>query len=121
MPSRPWWASCDHRRNPCALLYLAAAAALFIALIASPPVAAGHAICNPRSAFVEHLKEKYDEQPLAFGLNNDGRLVELFGTLDGETWTLLITDARGISCVITSGEDWRKAAPKLLKPTGLPV
>ncbi len=84
------------------------------------PVLANN-LCQPRPAFVEHLKEKYDEQPAAFGLNNDGRLLEMFATPDGKTWTLLITDARGTSCVVTSGENWQKAAPKLLKPTGLPV
>jgi len=101
-------------------LMTAASAALFIAMIAASPALAD-VICNPRSVFVEHLKEKYDEQPLAFGLNTDGRLLELFGTSDGSTWTMLITDARGISCVVTSGENWQKAAPELLKPTGLPV
>ena len=77
--------------------------------------------CFRREMFVEHLKEKYDEQPLAFGLNTDGRLLELFGTPDGKTWTMLITDARGISCVVTSGKDWQKAVPELLTPMGMPV
>ena len=58
-------------------------------MFASPALAM-HAICNPRSEFVEHLKEKYDEEPLALGLNNDGRVLELFGTPDGETWTMLM-------------------------------
>ena len=88
-------------------------------MLASPALA--DVICEPRSAFVEHLKEKYDEQPLAFGLNNDGRLLELFATPDSKIWTMLITDARGISCVVTSGENWRKVAPTLLKPMGLPI
>lgn len=82
---------------------------------------AAHAICNPRSNFVEHLKEKYNEQPLAVGLNNDGRVLELFGTSDGKTWTLIITDPAGISCVVTSGESWQKTVSKLLKPTGQPI
>jgi len=69
----------------------------------------------------EHLKEKYDERPLAFGLNRDGRLLELFATPDGKTWTLLITNPRGLSCVVTSGENWQRMAPKLLSPTGLPA
>ena len=101
-------------------LMTAASAALFIAMIAASPALAD-VICNPRSEFVEHLKEKYDEQSFAFGLNNDGRLLELFATSDRKTWTLLITDTRGISCVVTSGENWQKAIPKLLKPTGSPV
>ena len=84
-------------------------------------LALAQVICPPRSVLVEHLKEKYNEEPLAFGLNNDGRVLELFGTPGGKTWTMLITDARGMSCVVTSGENWRKALPKLLKPTRVPV
>ena len=78
-------------------------------MLASPALA--NVICNPRSDFVEHLKEKYDEQPLYFGLNNDGRVVEVFGTPDGKTWTMIITDTRSLSCVVTSGEAWQKTAP----------
>jgi len=101
-------------------LMTAASAALFIAMIAASPALAD-VICNPRAELVEHLKEKYDEQPAAFGLNNDGRLLELFATPDRKTWTLLITDESGISCVVTSGKNWQKTSPKLLKPMGLPV
>ena len=88
-------------------------------MFASPALA--QVICNPRSDFVEYLKENYDEEPLAFGLNIDGRVLEMFGTPDGETWTMLITDESGISCVVTSGKNWQKTVPKLLKPTGLPI
>lgn len=99
--------------------FIAAALVAAFFMAASPALA--DVICNPRSVLVEHLKEKYGEQPLAFGLNNDGRLVELFGTPDGKTWTMLITDARGISCVVTSGENWQKVGPKLINPTEFPA
>ena len=97
------------------------AAVLVAAFFMAGSPALADVVCNPRSAFVENLKEKYDEQPLAFGLTNDGRVIEIFAMSDGKTWTMLITDARGISCVVTSGENWQNAVPKLLKPTGLPV
>lgn len=96
-----------------------ATAAFFFALIASPALA--DVICQPRSVFVEHLKEEYDEHPQALGLTNDARLIEVFATPDGKTWTMLITNARGISCVVVSGQNWQKALPKLLKPTGQPI
>ena len=89
-------------------------------LIAASPALA-QIFCAPHAEFVEHLLEEYDEQPLAFGLNNDGRVMELFGAPGGKTWTLLITNTRGISCVVTSGENWQKVAPKLLKPTRVPI
>ncbi len=99
---------------------MAAAAALFIALIASPALA--EVFCAPRAEFIEKLKEDYAEAPVAYGLTNaNDRLIELFTSKDGETWTLIINYPNGPSCMITAGHSWRKTMPKLLKPTGLPV
>ncbi len=99
---------------------MAVAAALFLALIASPAFA--EVFCAPRAEFVEKLKKGYAEAPVAHGLTNaNDRLVELFTSKDGETWTLIITYPGGQSCFITAGHNWRKTMPKLLKPTGLPV
>ena len=83
------------------------------------PVLASH--CLPREIWVEHLKDKYGEQLVEFGLIGDGRLMERFATPNGATWTLLVTDTSGISCGFAAGETWQKAAPELLKPMGLPI
>ena len=79
-------------------------------------------ICAPRDAFVERLRNNHAETPVEQGLTNEnGWLVELFASADGETWTLLLTFPNGESCLITAGHNWRAATPKLLKPTGLPI
>lgn len=72
--------------------------------------------------FVEELAEGYSEAPIAHGLANaNDRLIELFASENGETWTLIITFPNGQSCLITAGHNWIETLPKLLKPTGLPV
>ena len=101
-----------------ALLYLAAAAALF--MLASPVFA--EPLCEARSAAVKYLADKYGETPVGQGLTNpNSLLVELFASKNGETWTLLVSYPNGTSCVIAAGKDWRKTMPKLLKPMGLPI
>ncbi len=68
------------------------------------------------------LKRDYAETPVGHGLTNaNDRLIELFASKDGETWTLLLTYPNGQSCAFIAGHDWRAAVPKLLKPTGQPV
>ena len=72
--------------------------------------------------FVQKLADDYSETPVAHGLTNaNDRLIELFASKDGETWTLIITYPDGQSCFITAGHNWRMTMPKLLKPTGLPI
>ncbi len=97
-----------------------------IALVAFVLVSASSVLaqsyCAPRSELVEQLGEQYSEVPVAHGLMNaNDRLIELFASPGGKTWTLLASSPGGVSCVVTSGYGWREAMPKLLKPTGLPI
>ncbi len=89
-------------------------------MFASPALA--QPLCGPRDGLVNTLKNGWGEDLVAQGpVNANDRLVELFASKDGKTWTLIITYLKGESCVITSGHDWSAVAPKLLKPMGLPV
>ena len=47
---------------------------------------------------------------MAVGISN-GNLVELLTTSDGHTFTIIWTNRRGISCMLTSGEGWRVLEP----------
>jgi len=100
---------------------VAFALALMTFFMAASPALA-QTLCGPRDGLVEELKNGWDETLVAQGLTNaNDRLIELFESKDGKTWTLIITYPKGESCVITSGHDWSAASPKLLKPMGLPV
>lgn len=98
---------------------VAIAVVVTAAFFMSQPVLAAH--CMPREVWIDYLKDKYGEQLVGFGVTLTGGLMEKFATPDGKTWTLLITDPKGISCGIAAGENWQKVLPKLLKPMGLPV
>ena len=63
--------------------------------------------CLPHDAAVEKLQGQFDERVSARGLANEGRaMVELFRS-DTGSWTLIMTDVRGRSCVMATGEAWQ--------------
>ena len=77
--------------------------------------------CFPRDTWVKMLTKDYDETPVSHGINMDGNLMELFVSLDGATWTLLITNPAGVSCGLGAGKHWRPTPPKFIEPMGLTI
>lgn len=63
--------------------------------------------CNTRDSVLELLAEKYSEAPIAVGVANNGGLVEVLATGDGNTWSIIITTPQGVSCLVAAGEGWR--------------
>ncbi len=60
----------------------------------------------PRAALVELLGDGYAEVPVAFGLAENGGLIEVFASADGATWTMVLSMPNGLSYIVTSGADW---------------
>ena len=79
---------------------------ILIALVAwfAIPTAA-HAACAYRQEVHETLSRQYQERPVALGLTDDGRLIEVLVSAAG-SWTILLTAANGITCVVAAGEAW---------------
>lgn len=75
-------------------------------LAAGPQALPVEVVCAPREALLTSLSREYSEAPQAVGLANNGSVVELLSTRDGKTWTLLMTQPDGTSCVIAAGEAW---------------
>ncbi len=46
------------------------------------------------------------EMSVARGLSANGRMVEIYATDDGTTWTMVVTTPEGQSSVVASGEAW---------------
>ncbi len=63
--------------------------------------------CNSRDKVLELLSKKYSEAPVAVGVTNNGGLVEVLSTGDGNTWSIIITSPQGMSCLVAAGEGWR--------------
>lgn len=84
---------------------------LLIALAATP--AAAQDTCGPRQRVVEFLQGNYNETRQAIGLSASGAVVEWWQSQEG-TWTIVITSAAGISCMVDGGD----SAALLLEPAG---
>ena len=71
--------------------------------------------CMPRPAAVEQLTERWGETPQLMGiLDQGGSVLEFYGNEETGTWTVMITDITGISCLKAAGEGWalvREDAP----------
>ncbi|MGE5505671.1 MAG: hypothetical protein ACM31L_14720 [Actinomycetota bacterium] len=85
------------------MLEIGVAATLISATLASTPA---QLVCAERQSLLESLARQYREAPTAVGVANNGSLIELLRTVDGKTWTLLMTRPDGTSCVVAAGEAW---------------
>jgi hypothetical protein len=74
---------------------------------ALPALASAQAVCGPRDSIVSTLGDKYQESRQALGLvGQDGRgVMELFVSKKG-SWTMLMTYAKGSSCIVAAGQAW---------------
>lgn len=89
------------------------ALAMAAATVAAPVSAQG--ICSPRGALVDQLIAKYGESPQGSGLNGTTRMLEIWASSDTGTWTILLTDTNGTSCIVAAGKDWLTAPIELSK------
>ncbi len=90
----------------------------FGALSFAPGPAAAQGVpsaCAKRDALLSQLANRYGEVPVAIGVA-DGRLVELLTAKDGDTWTIILTNPQGVSCLIASGDGWRPITPVSTDP-----
>ena len=63
--------------------------------------------CVVRDDAVEQLSKQYGEKVAARGLTQNGKaMFELFVSESG-SWTVIVSDPAGRSCIIASGEDWQ--------------
>ena len=85
---------------------LISAALVFGASAVAPPALAQNGNCMPRDALVSTLTEKYGESLSAAGLHNTQQLVEVWSSPKTGSFTVIITQSSGISCVVATGENW---------------
>ena len=66
--------------------------------------------CANRDAMVKVLTRRYHEAPRAVGLANPSAMIEIFTSKAG-TWTILLTQPDGASCIVSAGDDWQENPP----------
>jgi len=64
-------------------------------------------VCGERGSLMTQLKGKYSELPKSMGLAANGSVLEVL-TANTGTWTILLTNPQGITCLIAAGEHWEE-------------
>ncbi|HMR29518.1 MAG TPA: hypothetical protein PKA13_06540 [Geminicoccaceae bacterium] len=87
------------------MLGIVAAAA---ALMATTPARADEqsAGCHAPKEIARLLSTDFSEKPVAYGLQQDGTLMQIFASKTGETWTVVLTTPAGLSCIVAEGIRW---------------
>ena len=62
--------------------------------------------CHDASEIARQLTAKYDEAPVAFGLQSNGNLLQIYASEKKSTWTVVSTTPSGTSCIVAAGKRW---------------
>ncbi len=91
---------------------LAAISCVILVLAAAIRPAAAQEACVLHDVALRQLSKAYNEQVTGRGLTADGqKMIELLAS-EGGSWTLIITDVHGNTCMLASGDVWvRLPAP----------
>ncbi len=85
---------------------LFAAGLVFGAAALAPPLEAQTRSCALRDTLVASLEARFDERRVAVGLQSPTQLLEILAAPETGTWTALLTDPNGVSCIVASGTHW---------------
>ena len=94
---------------------LTAAAALILAM--TTDVAAQGRNCGPRDAVVTRLADGYGETRQSMGLGANNAVIEVFASDETGSWTITVTRANGLTCLVASGQGFEQLA-EVLPPEG---
>lgn len=92
-------------------------ALLALAALTAPAGAQTLRNCAPRDMIIERLKSQYGETRRAIGLGANSAIMELHASDETGTWTITVTMANGISCLVASGDTFETIS-EVLEPEG---
>ena len=91
---------------------IAVSGALLIGWSAFIPPAQAQVMCGERRAVVENLEKTYSEAPVSIGLASNGSVIEVLAAPSG-SFTIILTQPNGVSCVMAAGENWEDLPTRL--------
>jgi hypothetical protein len=59
--------------------------------------------CGPRDLVVQYLEQKWNERQKVTGVSQDNIVMELYASEETGTWTIVMSNVDGTSCLIASG------------------
>lgn len=87
----------------------------FAGLILATGIAHGQSAppCGPRAAVIARLAEGFAETRRGIGLASDNAVVEVFASATTGSWTIIVTLANGMTCLIAAGENYETVSEPL--------
>ena len=85
---------------------IAAAIAALTTTVSMTAATHAQGMCFPRADLVQQLARDFQEAPAAVGITDDGSLLEVFASKDGETWTVVVSLPDGTACPVAAGQQW---------------
>lgn len=84
--------------------------------LAAPATAQTPANCAPRDQVVARLAESYGETRQSIGLGRNNQMMEVFASARTGSWTITVTTAQGLTCLIASGQAFETLTAALKAP-----
>ncbi len=78
--------------------------------------AAAKSSCDQRDNIIRQLADDLNQAPTAVGLTESGRFIELLSSVDGQSWTIIVSNGDGTNCMIASGNGWLRYPVVLAQP-----
>ena len=92
--------------------------ALLVTLMSSITHAQTNRNCAERDQVINRLAEGYGETRQSIGLGANNSVVEVFASEETGSWTITVTSAAGITCLVATGQAF-ETTKEVLEPTGL--
>lgn len=86
------------------------------ALIASTTLTQAQQNCADRALVIERLASAYGETRQSIGLAQNNTMVEVFASTTTGSWTITVTNAAGLTCLVASGQAFERLAETLPTP-----
>lgn len=87
--------------------------AMILFLLAGPVLSQSARNCGERADVVQRLAEGYGESRQSIGIGSNNSVVEVFASLETGTWTITVTAAGGLTCLVASGQAFEVLAEAL--------
>ena len=95
------------KRVSCLAKCAAVGISFFAIGLASSAAWSAPRVCGERAKMTKFLAGKYQENPRAIGVVATGKsVIEIYTSQKG-SWTVLMTSAAGLTCIMGAGHSWQ--------------
>ena len=86
------------------------------ALMASSTLTQAQQNCAARELVIERLASAYGETRQSIGLAQNNTMVEVFASTTTGSWTITVTNASGLTCLVASGQAFERLEESMPTP-----